>query len=146
MTRHLLTEDFFLDEFMCPEKYSQYGKNSVRLLDMRIVMGMQYIREQSGKSITINNWWNGGSLDERGLRLFKTKTGASDSQHKFGRAVDSNMSGFTIKEYFDFVMSHEKYLIENQLITTIENISFTKTWLHTDCRYTGLDNILIVNP
>lgn len=146
MTRHKLTENFYLDEFICPPIYSKHGARSVIFMDMRIVSGIQYLRDQSQKSIIINNWFNGGKLDERGLRSFDTRTGAKYSQHKFGRAVDSNMAGFTIKEYFDFVMSHEKYLIENQLITTIENISFTRSWLHTDCRYTGLDKILIVNP
>lgn len=146
MKRFRLTDNFYLDEFVCPGIYSQYGSRSVYFLDARIVTGMQFIREQIGKPIHINNWWDGGPLDERGLREFKTKTGAKFSQHKFGRAVDSNIVGTSVKDYFEFVMKHEKYLIENQLITTIENISFTKTWLHCDCRYTGLDHILIVNP
>ena len=146
MTRYKLTDNFYLDEFICPGIYSTHGKRSVIFMDMRIVTGLQYIREQHGKPIKVNNWWDGGSLDERGLREFKTITGAKYSQHKFGRAVDSNATGLTTKEYFDLVMSHEKYLVDNQLITTIENIASTPTWLHCDCRYTGLDHILIVNP
>lgn len=107
---------------------------------------MQYLRTKSGKSIHVNNWIHGGDLDERGYRLPTATTGAKLSQHKAGRATDSNMDGLTVDEYFEFVMSHEKYLIERQLITTIENPARTKTWLHQDRRWTGLDHIFIVNP
>ena len=146
MTRVKLTHHFFLDEFVCPEIYSARGGQSAQMIDMRIIMAAQYLREQLGKPITINNWWNGGQYHESGLREFNTRTGAKWSQHKFGRAIDVKVAGMTPREFYAAVMSHENYLIENQLVTTIENIASTPTWVHLDCRYTGLDKILIVNP
>jgi hypothetical protein len=68
------------------------------------------------------------------------------SQHKFGRAIDIKVSGMTPREVFAIVKAHEDYLIENQIITTIESLSMTPTWLHLDCRFTGLDRFLIVEP
>jgi hypothetical protein len=146
MTRHKISNDFHLDEFIYPELHKQYGASGIWFVDRRIIAGMQYLRDKSGRAIHINDWAHGGTRDERGLRHFNSPVGARLSQHKFGRAADSNMEGFTTKQYFDFVMSHEKELIEFGWITTIENIESTPTWLHCDCRYTGLDKILIVNP
>jgi hypothetical protein len=40
----------------------------------------------------------------------------------------------------------EKQMIDAQLCTTYENISATPSWLHIDCRWTGLNNLLMVNP
>lgn len=146
MQRYKISENFFLDEFVGPEVHKQYASAAIWFLDRRIVIAMQYLRSESGRAIQINNWMNKGDFDERGHRMPNTKTGSFLSQHKAGRATDSNMTGFTTKQYFDFVMANEKYLIENQLITAIENIESTPTWLHCDCRYTGLNQILIVNP
>ena len=146
MKRVKLTDNFYLDEFVCPEIYSARGGQSIHLLDMRIIMAVQYLREQIGKPIKINDWWSGGHYHESGLREFTTKTGARLSQHKFGRAVDIKVSGMTPREVYEVVMQNEEYLIEHQLITTIESLASTPSWLHIDCRYTGLDKILIVNP
>lgn len=146
MNRVKITDNFYLDEFIDPATYAARGTSSIELLDMRIVMGIQYLREQSGRVITINNWATGGQYKESGLRRFDTKTGAKWSQHKYGRAIDTKWQGWTIKQAFDFVVSHQNYLIDRQLITTIENISATPTWLHLDCRYTGMDKFKIVNP
>lgn len=146
MKRVKLTDNFYLDEFVCPEIYSARGAQSVQLLDMRIIMAVQFLREKIGKPITINTWWSGGQYHESGLREFNTRTGAKLSQHKYGRAVDIKVSGMTPREVYEVVMSHEQHLIEHQLITTVESLAATRSWLHVDCRYTGLDKILIVNP
>lgn len=146
MNREKLTEHFYLDEFIPPEIYSARGKKSIELLDMRIIAGVQFLREKSGVPFIINNWSKGGIYDERGLRLANTRTGAKWSQHKYGRAVDIDPVGITVAELYQVCKQNEKYLIDAGFITTIENIAFTKTWLHVDCRYTGLDKFLIVNP
>jgi hypothetical protein len=113
---------------------------------MRIILGLQKLREVAGVPFTINNWVKGGSFDERGLRLPNTRTGARWSQHKYGRAIDIDPVGISVAELFQIAKDNEKLFIENQWITTIENIAFTKSWLHIDCRYTGRSEFLIVNP
>jgi hypothetical protein len=40
----------------------------------------------------------------------------------------------------------EQQFIDAQLLTTYENIAATPSWLHIDCRWTGLDKLLMVNP
>jgi len=113
---------------------------------MRIIMAVQYLREKTGLSITINNWATGGQYKESGLRRMDTTTGARWSQHKYGRALDLKVSGKSPKEVHAIIHEHSKYLVDNQLLTTVENVNATPTWTHIDCRYTGLDRILVVNP
>lgn len=152
MNREKLTEHFYLDEFIPPEIYSARGVKSIALLDMRIIAGVQFLREKaqekygSSVSFTVNNWYNKGKRHESGLRLPNTRTGAKWSQHKYGRAVDIVPKGLSVAQLFEIVKDNERYLIDAGFITTIENIAYTKTWLHVDCRYTGLENLRIVNP
>jgi hypothetical protein len=146
MNRIKVTENFYLDELVPPEIYSQRGEKSIALLDMRIVNGLQHLRELANVPFTINNWINKGIFDERGLRLPNTRTGAKWSQHKYGRAIDIDPQGMSIAGLFGILKANEKYFIERQWITAIENIEYTRTWLHIDCRYTGLDHFYIVNP
>ena len=146
MNRIKVTDNFYLDELVPPEIYSARGSKSIELLDMRIVNGLQHLRELADVPFTINNWINKGRFDERGLRLPGTRTGAKWSQHKYGRAIDIDPVGISVSQLFDILKANEMFFIERQWITTVENIEFTKTWLHIDCRYTGRDELLIVNP
>lgn len=146
MKRIQVTPNFYLDEFIDPSTYAARGDKSIVLMDHRIIIFAQWLRETLGKPITINNWATGGQYRESGLRVFNTTTGAKWSQHKFGRAIDIKCAGATPKQVLSVIKEYENYLIQRQICTTIENTSFTPTWLHCDCRFTGLDKILIVNP
>jgi len=146
MQRIKVSNYFFLDELVPPSIYSARGENAMQLLDYRIVMALDHLREVIGKPIVVNNWINGGQYRESGLREFQTSTGAKFSQHKFGRAMDIKVSGLTPKQVHAIIHENEQFFIKNQLITTLENPNFTKTWTHIDCRFTGLDKLLVVNP
>jgi hypothetical protein len=146
MKRIQVTPNFYLDEFIDPTTYAARGEKSIALMDHRMIIFAQWLRETLGKPITINNWATGGQYRESGLRVFNTTTGAKWSQHKFGRAVDIKCAAATPKQLFSVIKAHEDYLIKRQICTTIENIDLTPKWLHCDCRFTGLDKILIVNP
>lgn len=145
MARIQVTPNFYLDELVPESILTARGEKAIQLLDMRIIKAAQFIRDQLGETVYINNWYQGGNLDECGLRTFGTKTGAVYSQHKFGRALDLH-SPAGVKAMLEVVKKFEKILIADQLLTTVEDISFTPTWLHIDCRWTGLDKLLIVQP
>lgn len=146
MKRIQITPNFFLDEFIDPSIYAARGERSVALMDHRMIMFAQWLREAAGRPLTINNWASGGQFRESGLRRSDTRTGAKWSQHKYGRAIDIKCQGLTPRELFAIVKANEAYLIQHQLCTTIENLEYTVSWLHCDCRFTGLDRLLIVDP
>jgi hypothetical protein len=144
MRRVRVTENFFLDEFIDPSTYAARGARSIELMDMRIILAVQYIRDHLGP-VTVNNWVNGGKRRLSGLRPHNTTTGARWSQHKYGRAIDMQVQGKTPAEVHQFIMDNERLFIEKQWITTIEELEDTPTWTHIDCRYTGMDKMNIVS-
>jgi hypothetical protein len=144
MKRIPVTDNFFLDELIDPVTYSARGARSIELMDMRIILGLQFLRNVIGKPITVNTWHKGGNLRLRGFRPEGTRTGAKWSQHKFGRALDFNVAGMTTQEVHAVIMQHQKTLIERGWITTIEDARDTPTWIHIDCRITGENVIRVV--
>jgi hypothetical protein len=146
MNRIKITDNFYLDEFIDPITYSERGEKSIQLMDMRIILAIQHLREVINKPITINNWASRGQFRESGLRRADTRTGARWSQHKYGRALDFRVSGMTPREVHQVIHQHERTFIERQWITTLEDVRDTPSWTHIDCRYTGKDSFLIVRP
>lgn len=140
-----VSANFVIQEFVYPELYKQYGDKSIWFIDDRIVTVAQYLRDWLDRPVTINNWHTGGQYKESGLRSFTTKTGAKNSQHKFGRAADLKVSGMDRMEVLEFIQKKEAVLMALGL-TTVENPNFTRTWLHIDCRFTGKDKLFMVNP
>jgi hypothetical protein len=137
-----VTKNFSVQELVPPDVYNARGDAAAQLIDLRIVLVAQWLREKTGQSIVINNWNSGGQYQESGLRNFDTATGAKWSQHKFGRALDLKVNGMEPEAVRQLIRDNWDTLKVIGL-TTIEKD--TPTWVHIDCRYTGLDNLLEVN-
>jgi hypothetical protein len=146
MKRIAVTDNFYLDEFIDPMTYSARGERSLQLMDYRIICAIDYLRTTINRPIIINNWASGGQFRLRGFRPEGTRTGAKWSQHKFGRALDFHVPGMTVAEVHKVIQAHSRFLIERGWLTTIEDSRDTPTWTHIDCRFTGLDEIVIVRP
>jgi len=143
--RYKITDNFYLDEFIHPDYMRKFGQNALWFIDHRIVTIAQELRNDLNVPIIINNYETGGGYKSSGLRTLGSKVGAKYSQHKYGRAIDCKFIGLEIREAYDFLLhNQDKYF--NIGLTTIENIEHTPTWLHLDCRLTGLTQYKIVNP
>lgn len=140
-----VSQNFVLQEFVNPDIYRAWGNRSIWFIDPRIIEVAQFIRTGLNVALTINNWHTGGQFQERGFRNPDTTTGGKLSQHKFGRAIDISATGKTPADILDFINENWDELKKLGL-TTVENITATPTWLHCDCRWTGQDELLIVNP
>lgn len=145
MNRIKVSDHFYLDEVVPRSMILDRGENAIQVMDMRIIKAADMIRAELGEAIYINNWYGGGSLDECGYRYFSTATGAKWSQHKFGRALDLHCKSGPAA-MLAVLKKLEQQFIDAQLLTTYENIAATPSWLHIDCRWTGLDKLLMVNP
>lgn len=129
---------FKAHELLPPELHRIYGDHGFQFLDSRILWTMDSIREFFGVPISVNNWFWGGPLINRGFRRGDSYVGASMSQHKFGRAID-----FEVREVrSDYV---RQLILENQnkdrrfmFITAME---LGTPHVHIDCRNTGKDEI-----
>ena len=144
MKRVQISDNFYLDEFIPPDIYSERGEKAIALIDHRIVLAAQFLRETIGKPMIINNWWRGGKFTKRGLRRWNETTGARWSQHKYGRGFDFHISGMTPSQIHSIILQNEEMLINHQLITVLEDLRDTTTWVHCDCRFTNSEKIVIV--
>ncbi len=139
---------FQLHEVVHPKAIQALGDRAWTLMDERILRGADWLRELFGPC-TINGKFGGKSFTESGLREFSTGTGAPFSQHKFGRALDLKFHKVTCKEVYDYIIRNPGQARENG-ITTVEDIAFTGTWLHIDCRLLPEsfpeNGVLVVKP
>lgn len=138
-----ISENFYLDEFVDPWTYAQFGSKSIWFIDKRIVEGVQFTRDQLGP-LVVNNWATGGKYKLSGLRPFNTSIGAKYSQHKYKNGADVKSSRYKPADIHEFWKANEDLFIEKQWVTRIENLRHTPTWAHGDNAYTGLDNFLFV--
>ena len=154
-----ISKNFDIRELVPDSIWDTYKERSIWFIDPRVISFLQELRDileeiYPGRvSVNVNTWSNGGNRTKSGYRLPNETTGAKFSQHKFGRAVDVqvfiNTSGgrtqIESKEINRIIFANEKRLMDKGL-TTVENVEYTKGWNHLDCRHTGLDKLLVVNP
>ena len=136
-----VSKDFSLAEFVPPVIYEKYVDKSLWFVDPKIVQIAQFIRDRFGKPITINNYLTGGSYQYSAFRDSACTIGATNSQHRHGRAIDFRIKGITAHEVReDIIQNYGLYRPTG--LTTIE--ADTATWVHVDCRNTNQETLLIV--
>jgi len=130
-----VSNNFVIQEFIPPQIYSMFGggERCLWYIDRRIILATQLLRDILGSPLTANNWHTGGPYSERGYRIPNTKTGAKFSQHKFGRAVDLSSDKYTPAQMLEAMRANFDKFKEIGILT-VENLEFTPTWLHMDCR------------
>lgn len=141
-----ISPHFTIQEFVPKEIFDLYGAKSIWFVDLRLIEGMEWLRTYFNASITINNWHTGGHMQNRGFRSPLSTTGARLSQHKYGRACDFNVSGLTVPQTYNAIISDWDTIRKHTFFSTMEDISFTPTWTHLDGRNTGTNELLIVKP
>ena len=83
-----VSKDFSIHEFVPPAIYEHFVDKSIWFIDPKIVQMAQFIRDRFGKPITINNYLTGGSYQHSAFRDSACTIGATNSQHRHGRAID----------------------------------------------------------
>lgn len=137
---------FEIYELVTPQLYNRYHKEVGKLwgiFDERILKTAQNLRVRYGKMIC-NDWYWDGRWKERAWRPWSTLTGATFSQHKFGRALDLIPVETTADKIRHDILS-EPFHPDFEYITCLEmNIN----WLHFDCRNYDKkhDGVLLVYP
>lgn len=159
MNRIKVSENFFLDEFVPKEIHELIEKGDAKLSDyqdVRIPVLVQWIRNQVKQSVNINNWIDGGQLDERGVRSPNTSTGAKKSRHKYeddeagniirkSDAVDIQIGSMSGRQMYDWAQENKEALF-GLGVRTIEHYTLTPGWLHMDLhpRTSAKETITIV--
>ena len=138
-------KNFILQEFVSKAIFEKWGAKSLWFVDERIIFLAQFLRDHFACPIIINDWVRGGTFHFRGYRSPEAATGAALSQHKFGRAIDINVSGISPQLVYAEIKKMEG-VFKTAGLSAMEHFEDTPTWTHLDIRQTNLKSILIIKP
>lgn len=123
------TKWFKIEELVPPQVYKDRGDKAWQLLDDRLLMTLDRLREKYG-SMTINNWSYGGNREWSGLRTSDSPYYSKYSQHTYGKAFDIIFKHVTAEKVRqDISANPDAFAFE--LINSFEEGT---SWLHIDCR------------
>lgn len=136
---------FSIKEYVPPQVYADRGERAWELLDDRLLMTDDALRERYGR-IIINNWHSprlikicGGDVRSwSGLRTEESPYGSEYSQHRFGRASDK----LFLDTHIDVVRND--ILLHQDEFPYINFIELKTSWLHSDTR--NCERIKIYTP
>jgi uncharacterized protein YcbK (DUF882 family) len=114
---------FTWQELMPSPEYEPYW---LILMDERLLITLDAIREHYKRPVIVNTWHKGGQFKYRGFRPMNLTLGAKYSQHRFGRAVDFDVQGISPEQVRNDIRSG--------LFPEITCIEKDVNWVHIDVR------------
>ena len=141
MSRIKLSNNLFLDEYIPEALYRKYEKKPhilQGLLLKKMIDADQMLRDEFG-SVTINNWWHGGSRNWSGIRTSESPYYSPGSQHSYAKASDKIFRNASADEV-------RKHIQQNQKELGITCIEANVSWVHSDFRWVSGNKLLIVYP
>lgn len=120
---------FIIQELVSPGTYNARGEKAWQLLDGRMLITLDRLRERYGKMI-VNNWKWGGNREWSGLRTADSPWFSTYSQHSFGRAADVKFADVTAESVRqDILQNPDEFTFE-----FINSFEENTSWLHFDVR------------
>ncbi len=124
-----IAKHFIIEELVDPETYRTRGDKAWELLDERMLITLDKLRERYG-SITVNSWKWGGDRKWSGLRTPASPWYSTYSQHSHGKAADCIIKNYTAEEVRQDILAdpdHDDFKL-------INSIELDVGWLHFDVR------------
>lgn len=128
---------FRIQELVPPAVYKDRGELAITLIDERLLMTLDALRNAFGVC-TVNNWLWDGPFTERCFRTPDCKTYRPYSQHTFGRACDCSFRDVDAQSVRDSVIKSKA------LFPHISFIEDAVSWFHFDVR--NCQRIQLWNP
>ena len=143
-----MMKNFKIQELVSPELYDMLGDNTWKLFDKGFLEDVDRFasdvkRDLGVSGVIINDWLWGGGYTQSGFREMSSSVGAARSAHKSGKAVDMKFKGCTIKDAYDYLI---KYQDRYPNISRVEDIAYTESWLHVDCKASDYLGIYVFKP
>jgi hypothetical protein len=118
----------FTAEELVPEAvFRDRGDQSLELIDERVLMTLDQLRDAFGTCI-VNDWSWGGPYSESGLRNPECDVYSATSQHTFGRAMDCKFDHVYAEDVRKHVIAHK------DTFPYIRFIEDEVDWFHFDVR------------
>lgn len=118
-------------EFLPKRIYELYNDDrGLRHINPKIPLIMDYLREELGARITINDWYWGGDFQQRGRRTIESDVYKELSDHSDGNAVDFHVEGKTANEVRERILGDLCEDLKVLGVTAIEDEHYAPTWVH----------------
>lgn len=117
------------EEVLPPEIFKAFGARAIySFMDIRVLVVADQLRRFFGVPLLANDWHRKGKLRYRGYRpdSYYASPESSQSQHRFGRALDCDLKGITAAEVRDVVMNHQAQF------PFIKRLEDGVPWVHFD--------------
>lgn len=136
-------EYFRIEELVSPGAYKKYKHHGdyffLSRFDKRLIENMLWIRETSGRKITVNTWLWGGRFDERGIRdtstpMVQSRAAKNDawlSGHVLAMALDYDVEGQTAEEHRAWLVKRST-LLPNPIRLERKYNGKQINWVHLD--------------
>lgn len=159
-------------ELVPPETYNKWGGKSTWFVPQKVIDILELLHEKIEEEfnlpsnevyVVVNNWHfarSGHIYKYSGYRpqtayindTILKRNPRSESFHRQGAAdvkcyilIEGKRKKLTTAKVHGIINKYSAEFMAAGL-TTLENQTATRSWTHFDCRNTGSDSILIVNP
>lgn len=130
-----LPKFFHLEELVPKASIDKWGTRAWQFLDPRVLITLDRMRKRYDCPMLVNDWKDGGKIDEAGYRPPGFTTGAEESLHRQGKAADVRPWKFTAEEVRrDIKAAHQnqhRFYDTYEYVTAIE---LDVSWVHFDIR------------
>lgn len=133
---------FAIHELVPPDVFRERGESAWALLDDRMLITLDRLREKYG-SMTVNNYFWDGTRKWSGLRTPGSPYYRTYSQHTFGRAADCVFKHTSAEKVRQDILRKPCDLTD-PVFTLITSIELKVSWLHFDVR--NCDRIMTYTP
>ena len=130
---------FKIQELVDKQTYEKYGEGAWMHFNPIALKALDGIREYFGKSVIVNNWNTGGSMDSRGFRSPNDNTGSRWGFHPKGNAFDFSVEGMTADSVRAEIIKHQNESPFDEITALEINV----TWVHMDFRNIDCDKIYL---
>ena len=120
---------FKIYELVPRKMYEKYGEKAWRYVDVRLIETIDLLKEHFNLgTMTINNYFWGGSREWSGIRTQESPNYSYGSQHSFANAVDIVFSDYSAQEV-------RNYILENKNeFHFVKGMELNVSWVHIDVR------------
>lgn len=115
------------EELVPPEIFAARKDKSFELIDERVLITLDQLREAYGPC-TINDWSWGGRFEQSGLRTTDAPEYSPTSQHSFGRAMDCKFKTVSA------AIVRQQVIVNKPLFPYITFLENDVEWFHFDVR------------
>lgn len=120
---------FAIHELVPPHVFHTRGELAWELLDERLLITLDRLRERYGK-MTVNNYFWGKEREWSGLRTKESPYYSQFSQHSFGRAADCLFADHKTEDVRNDIINSP----HDPSFELIGSVELGVSWLHFDVR------------